>query len=286
MTPEMLTSQNIIVQGVTGKHGSFHTKNMLGYGTNIIAGTSPNQSVTDVHGVPVYQSIADVQADHKIDASVIFVPAKFAKSAIFEAIDARIPLIIVITEGIPVHDMLQISQHRQGSGSVIIGPNSPGLLIPGLHSLGIIPANLSTPGSTAIVSRSGTLTYEAMDGLTRRNIGQKYVIGIGGDQLRGSSFIDCLKLFENDSEIERILMIGEIGGTDEVEAAKYIAENITKPVFAYIAGHTAPPGVQLGHAGAILGSNQLESAAAKTSALAEAGAITANSLDELISKMV
>jgi succinyl-CoA synthetase alpha subunit len=251
-----------------------------------VAGTSPNKAGETVHGVPVYSSIADIQSDHQVDASVIFVPAKFAKAAAFEAIDAGIKLIVIISEGIPVHDMLSIYQHKQGSGSVVIGPNCPGVLLPGVHSLGIIPARLSTPGDTAVVSRSGTLTYEAMDGLTRRGFGQKYIIGIGGDRISGSSFTDCLDLFERDVDVKRIVLIGEIGGTAEVQAAEFIRKSLTKPVYAYVAGHTAPAGVQLGHAGAILGTNQLETATAKTELLSQSGAVTASSLSALLDTMV
>ena len=281
MTPQLFTGKNVIVQGITGKNGSFHAKNMLASGTNIIAGTSP-RAIDNVSGVPVYQTIEQIQREHAIDISVIFVPAPHAKAAILEAIAARIPLIVCITEGVPVHDMLQISQHIQGSDSTLIGPNCPGVLIPGVHSLGIIPAQLAAPGDTAIVSRSGTLTYEAMNLLTRAGYGQRYVIGIGGDMISGSSFIDCLKLFQNDPAVKRIVMIGEIGGTSEIAAADYIKHNISKPVYAYIAGLSAPPGVQMGHAGAILGTNQLETASAKLQALAAAGARTAPSIGALI----
>ena len=286
MSPDIFLGKNIIVQGITGSHGSLHTKNMLTYDTNIVAGTSPNKAGQHVHGVPVYASIRDIKQDFTVDISIIFVPAPFAKSAIIEAIDEKIPLIVVITEGIPVHDMLQITQHRQGSDSVIVGPNCPGVLVPGTHSLGIIPAHLASPGDTAIVSRSGTLTYEAMDGLTRRGFGQKYVIGIGGDRIAGTSFVDCLALFEKDPDIKRIVLIGEIGGSQEIEAANYIRTSVNKSVYAYVAGHTAPLGVQLGHAGAILGTNKLETAGAKTDALSQAGAVTALSLGELLDKMV
>lgn len=281
MTPQLFTGKNVIIQGITGKNGSFHTKNMLASGTNIIAGTSP-RAIDNVSGVPVYQTIEQIQREHAIDISVIFVPAPHAKAAILEAIAARIPLIICITEGVPVHDMLYIKQQLATSSSVLIGPNCPGVLIPGVHSLGIIPAQLAAPGDTAIVSRSGTLTYEAMNLLTGAGCGQRYVIGIGGDVISGSSFIDCLKLFQNDPTVERIIMIGEIGGTSEIAAADYIKQNISKPVYAYIAGLSAPPGVQMGHAGAILGTNQLETASAKLQALAAAGAHTAPSIDTLI----
>lgn len=283
LTPSLFAAKNVIVQGITGKNGSFHTKNMLAYGTTIVSGTSPNTTISDIFGVPVYQTIADIKKNYAVDISVIFVPAAHAKAAILEAIDAHIPLIICITEGVPVHDMLYIKQYMAGKSSSLIGPNSPGVLIPGVHSLGIIPASLANPGDTAIVSRSGTLTYEAMDLLTRHGFGQKYIIGIGGDMIRGTGFIECLALFESDPDIKRIVMIGEIGGTDEVIAAEYIEQHITKPVYAYIAGHSAPSGVQMGHAGAILGTNKLETATAKTEILHTAGATTADSITALIS---
>lgn len=286
MTPGLFAGKNVIVQGITGTHGSFHTRAMIRYGTNIIAGTSPTKAGTlfDDH-IPVLASIAEIQKDKRVDISVIFVPAAHARSAILEAIAAKIPLIVCITEHIPVHDMLHISQHLQGSDSVVIGPNSPGVLIPGSNLLGITPAQLSTTGDTALVSRSGTLTYEAMDLLSRRGHGQKYIIGIGGDMIRGTSFIDCLKLFEADPDIKKIVMIGEIGGIDEIKAADVIASTITKPVYAYVAGHSAPTGVQMGHAGAIMGTNELESAAAKTAYLKKSGTVVARSVTDLIDRI-
>ena len=282
MTPDIFRGKRVIVQGITGKHGSFHTERMLARGTHIVGGTSPNQSVAKVHGVPVFRTIREIQAQQPIDISVIFVPAAYAKAAIMEAIDAEVPLIICITEGVPVHDMLRIKQRLATSSSVLIGPNCPGVLIPGVHNLGIIPAALATPGHTAIVSRSGTLTYEAMSLLTQAGIGQRYVIGIGGDMIGGSSFIDCLQLFEQDAAVEQIVLIGEIGGTSEIAAADYIKRHISKPVYAYIAGHSAPSGVQMGHAGAILGTNELESAQAKTARLEASGAVVASSIQSLI----
>ena len=285
MTPQLFTGKNIIIQGITGKNGRFHTRNMLDYKTSIVAGTSPNQSVSEVHGVPVFRTIDDIKKRFAIDISVIFVPAPHAKAAILEAIQAQIPLIVCITEGVPVHDMLEIKQKLRLSHSVLIGPNCPGVLLPGRQLLGIIPASLATPGDTAIVSRSGTLTYEAMSLLTRAGFGQRYIIGIGGDMISGSSFVDCLQLFQNDPSVKRIVMIGEIGGISEITAADYIKQSISKPVYAYIAGHSAPNGVQMGHAGAILGTNALESATAKTAYLQQAGAITANSISELVQKI-
>lgn len=282
MTPDIFRGKRVIVQGITGKHGSFHTERMLARGTHIVGGTSPNQSVTEVHGVPVFRTIREIQAQQPVDISVIFVPAAHAKAAIMEAIDAEVPLIICITEGVPVHDMLHIKQRLATSSSLLIGPNCPGVLIPGVHNLGIIPAALATPGHTAIVSRSGTLTYEAMSLLTQAGIGQRYIIGIGGDMIGGSSFIDCLQLFEQDAAVEQIVLIGEIGGTSEIAAADYIKRHISKPVYAYVAGHSAPSGVQMGHAGAILGTNELESAQAKTARLEASGAVVASSIQSLV----
>ena len=285
MTPQLFTGKNVIIQGITGKNGRFHARNMLDYKTSIVAGTSPNQAISEVHGVPVFRTIDDIKKRFAIDISVIFVPAPHAKAAILEAIQAQIPLIVCITEGVPVHDMLEIKQKLRLSHSVLIGPNCPGVLLPDKQLLGIIPASLAAAGDTAIVSRSGTLTYEAMSLLTQAGFGQRYIIGIGGDMISGSSFVDCLQLFQNDPSVKRIVIIGEIGGISEITAADYIKQSINKPVYAYIAGHSAPAGIQMGHAGAILGTNTLESAAAKTAYLQQAGAITANSISQLIQKI-
>ena len=282
MDKHIFTGKNVIIQGITGTQGSLHARNMIKSGTNIVAGTSPTKAGTTIENIPVYDSISAIKKDISVDISIIFVPARYAKNAIIEAINAHISLIICITEHIPVHDMLQISQHIQGSASTLIGPNCPGVLIPDVHSLGIIPTQLATPGDTAVVSRSGTLTYEAVDLLTKAGFGQKYIIGIGGDMIRGTSFVDCLEMFEGDPDIKRIVMIGEIGGNEEIKASEYIKNHVTKPVYAYITGHSAPAGVQMGHAGAILNSN-LESADTKTAHLKKSGAITANNIVELIS---
>ena len=281
MNPNLLVRNNVIVQGITGSQGSFHTRAMLDAGTNIIGGTSPSRVGETIHGIEVYKSIADIQLINRVDTSVVFVPAPFAKGAIIEAIDAEVPLIICITEGIPIHDMLYVKQYMQHKKSTLIGPNCPGVLLPSVSRLGIIPDKMGLPGSVGIVSRSGTLTYEAMSGLTSKGIGQKYVIGIGGDPIKGTSFIDCLDLFESDPEVTHIVMIGEVGGTEEIEAANYIKDTITKPVFSYIAGHQAPASIQLGHAGAILGSDA-ESAAAKTEELKKAGCSVSDSVVDLI----
>jgi len=281
MDSSLFTAKNVIVQGITGRQGAFHTAHMLEAGTHIVAGTSPHKAGDFVDGIPVYATVADIQKEHRTDISIIFVPAAFAKDAMHEAIDAKIPLVICITEGVPVHDMLEIKEKAKAAGTVIIGPNCPGVLLPGVSKLGIIPHIMGAPGSVGIVSRSGTLTYETAAGLTARNVGQKYIIGIGGDRIRGTGFIECLKLFENDPEVDRIVLIGEIGGTSEQEAAEYAREHVTKPVYAYIAGHSAPAGVQLGHAGAILGDTS-ESAAEKTEELRRAGIHVASSITQLV----
>ncbi|MGH7218321.1 MAG: succinate--CoA ligase subunit alpha [Candidatus Microsaccharimonas sp.] len=283
----LFEGKNVTVQGITGAHGSFQTKAMLAAGTNVVAGTTPGKAGQEVEGVPVYNTIEDIQKEHTIDISVIFVPARFAKAAIIEAIDAQVPLVVCITEGIPVHDMLAVNERlRRSATSTLLGPNSPGALLPGGNKLGIIPASMALApnekGSVGIVSRSGTLTYETMASLSEKGIGQKYVIGIGGDTIHGIGYRACLELFESDPDVDSIVLIGEIGGKEEIEAALYIKDHVTKPVFAYITGHHAPQGVQLGHAGAILGSKH-ESAAAKTRVFKLAGAQTATSITELTS---
>ena len=284
MDSSLLAAKNVIVQGITGAHGTFHTAAMRAAGTNIVAGTSPNKAGEVVDGVPVYATIADIQKDHQVDISVVFVPASHAKGALIEAIHAHIPLIVCITEGIPIHDMLEVREKALESGSVIIGPNCPGVLMPGGNKLGIIPVQMGLPGSVGIVSRSGTLTYEVAAGLTARGIGQKYIVGIGGDRIRGTGFIDCLSMFEADTQVTSIILIGEIGGNDEQAAADYIKSHVTKPVFAYIAGHHAPVGVQLGHAGAILTSRG-ESAADKSLALEQAGVHVSQSITQLVNNV-
>lgn len=281
LSPEIFTAPHVIIQGITGRQGQFHATRMRAYGTHIVGGTSPSRVGESIEGITVFASIRDIQTQTRVDSSVILVPSAHARGAIIEAIDAKIPLIVCITEHIPTHDMLYIRQYLKGKSSVLIGPNCPGVLVPGQHLLGIIPASLVTRGDTAIVSRSGTLTYEAMDTLTRRGLGQKYIIGIGGDMIHGANFTDCLEMFEHDPEVSRVIMIGEIGGVDEVAAATYIS-SMTTPVYAYIAGHHAPVGVQMGHAGAILGTNDLETALAKTTILSNAGATTADNLVDLI----
>lgn len=286
MRSSLFTATNVIVQGITGSQGQFHTRNMVAYGTHVVAGTSPTKAGSKMDGVPVYATIKDIQRDMPVDISVIFVPAAFAKGAIFEAIAAEVPLIVCITEHIPVHDMIAVRAKLKGSRSVMIGPNCPGVLVPGANLLGIIPARLAASGDTAVVSRSGTLTYEAMDLLTRAGHGQRYVIGIGGDMVRGTGFVECLEMFEQDPAVKRIVMIGEIGGIDEIVAGEYARTHVTKPIYAYVAGHRAPVGVQMGHAGAILGDDKDEKASTKTARLRECGVIVATSLPDLIARVV
>jgi succinyl-CoA synthetase alpha subunit len=270
MNKSLLTAKNIIIQGITGTHGAFHATAMRANGASVVAGTSPNKAGQEVDGVRVYRTIVDIKKDFTVDTSIVFVPASFAKDAMLEAIDEHIPLIICITEGVPVHDMLEVKQRAKENDVTLIGPNCPGVLIPGGNKLGIIPYMLGLPGNVGIVSRSGTLTYEVTASLSARGIGQSAIIGIGGDRIHGIGFIECLEMFENDPETHAIVLIGEIGGTEEIEAAKYIESSVIKPVYAYIAGYTAPAGVQLGHAGAILESDK-ESAEAKMNYLANNG---------------
>lgn len=271
----------VLVQGITGRHGSFHTAQMLAAGTRVVGGVTPGKGGSQVHGVPVYGSVREARESTGASVSVVFVPAPQAKAAMLEAIEAGIGLVVCITEHIPVHDMLQVEESAKAAGTVIVGPNCPGLLVPGVIKLGIIPAAVGSPGPVALVSRSGTLTYEAAASLSAAGVGQRYIVGIGGDRLHGVSFRDCLKVFEADPQVEKIVLIGEIGGADEQQAASYIRDHMHKPVYAYVVGHTAAADTQLGHAGAIL-SEEGESAAVKTAVLKAAGVLTFNSLPELV----
>lgn len=272
----------VLVQGITGHHGAFHTLGMRKAGTNIVAGVTPGKGGQKIHEVPVYNSVAEAKQSHTdLNTSVIFVPAAFAKNAVCEAIDEGIEHIVVITEGIPVHDALHMYRYALEHGVTLIGPNCPGLIVPGSHKLGIIASHITSPGETAIISRSGTLTYELADALTKKSIGQSIIIGIGGDPVPGTSFVDALKLVQADQNTKQIIMIGEIGGTSEQLAADFIAESVTKPVYGLVVGHSAPAGQTFGHAGAIVGSDQ-ESAAAKTEYLSQKGITMSRTLDELI----
>lgn len=276
----------VLVQGITGRHGAFHTKGMLEAGTNIIAGVTPGKGGESIHGVPVFNSVSEACEIHAtLDTSVVFVPAAFAKNAVIDAIDAGIKEVVVITEGIPVHDSLTMHEYADKHGVTLVGPNCPGLIVPGSHKLGIIAAHITQQGSTAIISRSGTLTYELADALTKAGLGQSIILGIGGDPVPGMNFVDALKLVEENEQTKQIIMVGEIGGTSEQLAADYIAEHVTKPVYGLIVGHSAPAGQTFGHAGAIVGSDS-ESASAKTTYLTERGLMMSRTLDELIRTVV
>jgi succinyl-CoA synthetase alpha subunit len=272
-------STRLIVQGITGRDGAFHAKQMLDYGTKVVAGVTPGKGGESVHGIPVFDSVAEAMRATKANATVIYVPAPFAADAIDEAVDAGVSLVVCITEGVPVRDAMA-SYHRvaarraaNGGGHApprLIGPNCPGLISPGLSKVGILPGHICKPGAIGLVSRSGTLTYEVVHQLTHAGLGQSTCLGIGGDPVIGTNFIDALELFEADSATEAIVLIGEIGGTDEEEAARFIKRHVRKPVVAFVAGQTAPPGKRMGHAGAII-SGGSGTAAEKMAAFAAAG---------------
>jgi succinyl-CoA synthetase alpha subunit len=260
----------LLVQGLTGSEGRFHGLRNRAYGTNVVAGVTPGKGGQDVEGIPVFDSVADAVTATGADASLVFVPARFAADAVYEAADAGIATVICITEHIPVHDMLRLYAHLRRLGVTLIGPNCPGVLSPGKANAGIIPAEIFRPGSVGLVSRSGTLTYQIGYELVQLGLGNSTIVGIGGDPIVGSSFIDVLERFEADPETEIVVLVGEIGGDEEEKAARYVAEQMTKPVFAYIAGFSAPPGKTMGHAGAII-SGSSGTAQAKKEALEAAG---------------
>jgi succinyl-CoA synthetase alpha subunit len=268
-----------VVQGITGKQGSFHTEQMLNYNTKIVAGTSPGKGGQNIGELPIYNSIAEAKEEHDINASIIFVPAPFAKDAAFEAI-SQLDLAVIITEHIPVHDTMEIVEYAKREKTTIIGPNTPGIISPGVGKLGIMPTHIFNEGNVGIVSRSGTLTYEVANQVTDSGMGQSTCIGIGGDPVVGLDFADVLQRFEDDDDTAAMVMIGEIGGNAEEIAAKFINKNITKPVVAYIAGVTAPPGKRMGHAGAIIEGNS-GTAASKIEALEDSGVSVAERPSEI-----
>jgi len=260
----------LLVQGITGREGSFHTAQLVEYGTTVVAGVTPGKCGETVAGVPVFDTVKSAVQETGANTSIIYVPARFAPDAVYEAVDSGISLVICITEGVPVNDMVPVYSYVREKGSRLIGPNCPGLITPGEAKVGIMPGFIHQPGSVGLVSRSGTLTYEVVDALTKAGLGQSTAVGIGGDPVIGTSFVDVLRLFQDDPATESIVMIGEIGGSDEEDAAAFIAEHVSKPVVGFIAGITAPPGKRMGHAGAII-SGGSGTAADKITALESAG---------------
>jgi len=270
----------VVVQGITGRDGSFHAEQMKAYGTNVVAGVTPGKAGSKVAGIPVFNSVAEAVKETKANTSVIYVPPAFAVDAIYEAVGAGIKTVVCITEGVPANDMMKVYPIVKEAGARLIGPNCPGLISVDQSKVGIMPGNIVKKGGVGVVSRSGTLTYEAIWALTCAGMGQTTCIGIGGDQVIGTNFIDCLEAFEADKATKAIVMIGEIGGSDEEDAAKFIKKNVTKPVVSFIAGQAAPPGKRMGHAGAIIsgGSGTAED---KIKALKKAGVPVAGSPTEL-----
>jgi len=274
----------VVVQGITGGEGTFHTQRMQEYGTKVVAGMTPGKGGTTHLGVPVFNTVADAVEKEGANASAIFVPASAAADAIMEAAAAGIQCIVCITEGIPTFDMIKVKQFLKGKDCYLIGPNTPGIISPGKCKIGIMPGHIHKPGTIGIISRSGTLTYEAVDQVTKLGYGQSTAIGIGGDPIVGLKFVDLLKLFKKDKGTEAVILIGEIGGTAEEEAAEYIKKEFKKPVISFIAGQTAPPGRRMGHAGAIIAGGK-GTAKEKMEALEKAGALVAKSPAEIGSKV-
>jgi len=270
----------LLVQGITGNEGTFHTRRNRDYGTSVVAGVTPGKGGQDVDGVPVFETVADAVRETNANTSMIFVPPRFAADAILEAVDAGIGVVVCITEGIPVREMAEVRAYLDGRDTVLVGPNCPGVISPGEANVGIIPGEVCSPGRVGLVSRSGTLVYQIVHELTRRELGQSTCIGIGGDPVHGIGFIEALSRFSEDPETDIVVMVGEIGGEDEERAAAFISEKMSKPVVGYIAGFTAPPGKRMGHAGAIV-TGSTGTAQAKAEALEAAGVRVARTPTEV-----
>jgi succinyl-CoA synthetase alpha subunit len=271
----------VVVQGITGGEGKFHAGQMIEYGTNVVAGAVPGKGGQEVHGVPVYDTVDEAVEAEDADASVIFVPPAFAADAIFESLDTDLDLAVAITEGIPTQDMAKVNKRLSETDTRLIGPNCPGIITPGEAKLGILPGNIFSEGNVGLVSRSGTLTYQVVDNLTERGLGQSTAIGIGGDPIIGTSFVDALEAFEADPDTDAVVMCGEIGGEDEEQAAKFIGEHMDTPVAGFIAGRTAPPGKRMGHAGAIVSGSGTGTAQSKIDALNDAGVPVGDTPEEV-----
>lgn len=270
----------LVVQGITGRDGSFHTEQMIEYGTNVVAGVTPGKGGLKFEEVPIFDSVADAVTETGANTSVIFVPVAFVVDAVYEAINAGIELVVIITEGVPVADMNKVYKYAADKGARFVGPNCPGLISPGKTKVGIMPGNIHIPGPIGVVSRSGTLTYEVVYNLTRADLGQTTCVGIGGDPVIGTDFIDCLECFEADPETKGIVLIGEIGGDAEEQAAQFKVDSMSKPVVSFIAGRTAPPGKRMGHAGAII-SGGSGTAEGKREALEAAGIAVADTPSQI-----
>jgi succinyl-CoA synthetase alpha subunit len=271
----------VVVQGITGGEGKFHTEQMLEYGTNVVAGAVPGRGGQEVAGVPVYDTVHEAAREEDADASVVFVPPAFAADACFEALDSPVDLVVTITEGIPTQDMSRVYRKLRETDAHMVGPNCPGVITPGESKLGILPGNIFSSGNVGLVSRSGTLTYQVVDNLTDRGLGQSTAIGIGGDPIIGTDFIGALELFEADPDTHAVVMCGEIGGEDEEEAARFIGEYMDTPVAGFIAGRTAPPGKRMGHAGAIVSGSGTGTAESKITALENNGVPVGDTPEEI-----